>query len=256
VRPFVLLRDAFVVAAIVVVACAAKGLISWWWLIAVAAVYLHILVLGALFIRWNFFIPSYHRGEVNSKQLALTFDDGPTTYTEQILDVLKIEEVPAAFFSIGNRAEATPHVVQRWHDEGHVIGNHSYAHSFHFDWQSREKMAAEIRRTNDVIRTIIGKSPLFFRPPYGVTNPNLSQAVSLTAMHSIGWSLRSYDTTAKDADKLLQKLLRKVKGGDIILLHDSVAHTESILTAFIHACRQKGFTFVRLDKMLGLEAYA
>jgi peptidoglycan/xylan/chitin deacetylase (PgdA/CDA1 family) len=256
VRTFVLLRDVFVVASIVLVACAAKGLISWWWFVAVAAMYLLILVLGALFIRWNFFIPSRHRGALDSKQLALTFDDGPASHTAQILDILKIEEVPAAFFSIGNRAESSPHIVERWHNEGHLVGNHSYAHSFHFDWQSREKMVAEIRRTNDVIRTIIGKSPLFFRPPYGVTNPNLSQAVNLTGMHSIGWSLRSYDTSAKDADQLLRKLLQKVKGGDVILLHDSVPHTASILTAFIHACRQKGFTFVRLDKMLGLEAYA
>jgi peptidoglycan/xylan/chitin deacetylase (PgdA/CDA1 family) len=256
VRPFVLFRDAFVIAAIILIACSAKGLISWWWCLALAVAYLHILVLGALFIRWNFFIPSRHHGSLDSKHLALTFDDGPAVHTEQILNILKTEEVPAAFFSIGNRAEAMPDIVQRWQNEGHLIGNHSYAHSFHFDWQGREKMAAEIRRTNDVIRSIIGKSPLFFRPPYGVTNPNLSQAISLTGMHSIGWSLRSYDTAAKDADQLLQKLLRKVKGGDVILLHDSVPHTASILTAFIHACRQKGFTFVRLDKMLGLEAYA
>ena len=75
-------------------------------------------------------------------------------------------------------------------------------------------------------------------------------------MHTIGWSLRSFDTKAKDADKLLQKLLSDVKGGDVILLHDSVLLTARILTAFIQACRQKGFTFVRLDQMLGLEAYA
>ena len=75
-------------------------------------------------------------------------------------------------------------------------------------------------------------------------------------MHTIGWSLRSLDTAARNPDKLMHKLLSQVKGGDIILLHDSVAHTASILTAFIHACREKGFTFVRLDKMLGLEAYA
>jgi peptidoglycan/xylan/chitin deacetylase (PgdA/CDA1 family) len=107
-----------------------------------------------------------------------------------------------------------------------------------------------------VVKSIIGKTPMLFRPPYGVTNPELTHAVNLTSMHTIGWSLRSLDTSAKNADKLLKKLLSQVKDGDIILLHDSVTHTASILTAFINACRQKGFIFVRLDKMLGIEAYA
>lgn len=255
-RPFVIFRDAFVLIAIALIICAAKGWIAWWWIPALAVLYILLLVLGAIFIRWNFFIPAKHHGDRNSMQLALSFDDGPATHTEAILDILKAESVPAAFFSIGKRAEAAPDVVRRWHEEGHVVGNHSYAHSFHFDWQNRTKMVAEIRHTNEILKGIIGKTPLLFRPPYGVTNPELSHAVNLTNMHTIGWSLRSFDTSAKDADKLLQKLLKKVKGGDVILLHDSVTHTASILTAFIKACRQKGFIFVRLDKMLGLEAYA
>jgi peptidoglycan/xylan/chitin deacetylase (PgdA/CDA1 family) len=255
-RPFVLVRDVFLIALIVLVICVAKGWLAWWWSLILVGAYLHVLFLGAVFIQWNFFIPARHHGDRNSKLVALTFDDGPTTYTEAILDILKAEGVQAAFFSIGKRAEASPEIVKRWQEEDHLIANHSYAHSFHFDWQNRDKMSAEIRRTNEVLKSIIGKTPLFFRPPYGVTNPELSHAVNLTSMHTIGWSLRSFDTSAKDADKLLQKLLKQVRAGDIILLHDSVTHTASILTAFIKACRQKGFTFVRLDKMLGLEAYA
>jgi peptidoglycan/xylan/chitin deacetylase (PgdA/CDA1 family) len=255
-RPFVLVRDVFLIAFIIALVCLAQGWLSWWWSLILGALYLLALVLGAIFIRWNFFIPARHHGDRHSKLLALSFDDGPAAHTADILDVLQSEGVPAAFFTIGQRAAASPEIVKRWHDEAHLIGNHSYAHSFHFDWQSREKMVAEIRRTNETVKDITGKTPLLFRPPYGVTNPELSHAVNLTGMHTIGWSLRSFDTSAKDPDKLLQKLLKKVKGGDIILLHDSVAHTASILTALINACRQKGFTFVRLDKMLGIEAYA
>jgi peptidoglycan/xylan/chitin deacetylase (PgdA/CDA1 family) len=214
------------------------------------------LALGASLIGLNFFIPARHYGDRKARQIALSFDDGPTTYTEAILDVLKEEEVPAAFFSIGHRAEQAPDVVRRWHQEGHLIGNHSYTHSVHFAWKRRKQMMVEIKRTNELIQKIIGVTPLLFRPPFGVTNPELSHAVNLTGMHTVGWSLRSLDTASKSADQLLQKLLRKVKPGDVILLHDSVANTASILTAFIKACRQKGFTFVRLDKMLGLEAYA
>lgn len=255
-RPFVLVRDLFLIILVALVVFAAIGRLSWIWIAVLTFLYFSLLVLGASIIRLNFFIPAFHHGSRSVKQVALSFDDGPTTYTEAILDVLKEEGVPAAFFCIGQRAEQAPDVVRRWHEEGHLVGNHSYTHSVHFGWKRRRQMVCEINRTNEVIRRIIGVLPKTFRPPFGVTNPELSQAVNLTGMHTIGWSLRSLDTASRDADKLLQKLLNQVKDGDVILLHDSVVHTASILTAFIRACRQKGFTFVRLDKMLGLEAYA
>ena len=230
--------------------------LSWWWMAVIAAIFLITLLLGAFFIRWNFFIASLNHGDRHGRQIALSFDDGPAAHTGEILDVLRREDIAAAFFSIGKHAAADPELVRRWHQDGHIIGNHSYDHSYHFDWKDRNAMAAEIRLTNKTIHEIIGKSPRLFRPPYGVTNPALSQAVSLTGMTSIGWSLRSFDTRAKDADKLLHRVVSRVKGGDIILLHDSTALTADILTALIHACREKGFTFVRLDKLLHIDAYS
>lgn len=255
-RPFVIARDVFVICMIALLVLAAKSSVSWWWIAPVCVIYLSLLALGAFNIGWNFFIPARHHGDRASKQIALSFDDGPAKHTEDILDILKTEGVPAAFFSIGSRASDSPDIVKRWHAEGHLIGNHSFEHSVHFDWQSRRKMVAEIECTNEAIKQITGRSPRFFRPPFGVTNPELSHAVTLTSMHTIGWSLRSLDTTVKDAEKLLQKLLKQVRGGDVILLHDSVGHTAAILTAFIQACRERGLTFVRLDELLGLEAYA
>lgn len=255
-RPFVLVRDAAVIAAIVLLIGIARDWHEWWWMLVLVAVYLSILTVGATLIRLNFFIPAKHHGPRHSKEIALSFDDGPSAHSSAILDVLKEEGVPAAFFSIGKHAKANPEVVKRWHEEGHVIGNHSYAHTFFFDLQNRTHMVAEISKTNDLLEGITGRRPRLFRPPYGVTNPELSHAVNLTKMDTIGWSLRSFDTSAKSGPKLLRKLLRKVRGGDVILLHDSAAHTASILTAFIHGCRQNGYTFVRLDKLLGVEAYA
>lgn len=233
-----------------------KDYLSWWWIAALCALYLLILVSGAIFIQWNFFVPSLHHGPRNTKQLALSFDDGPSAITTEILDILRNEDVQAAFFTIGRHAATSHELVQRWHDEGHIIGNHSYHHSIHFDWKGREEMVREIRQTNETIFKIIGRTPKLFRPPYGVTNPELSHAVNLTGMRSIGWSLRSFDTSAKNADKLLKRITAKVQGGDIILLHDSIALTAGILTALIQSCREKGFTFVRLDKMLHIDAYA
>ena len=226
----------------------------WWWLLILVLVYVHLLVLGAVFIGWNFYLKSHHKGK--GKQIALTFDDGPSTETAAILDILKEYNVPAAFFTIGKRAEAYPQLVKRWQEEGHIIGNHSYAHGFNFDWQSAKNMQVEIEQTNNIIEQITGQKPLLFRPPYGVTNPNLAKAVKRTGMHSIGWSIRSFDTAAKDPQKLLDRIISKMQGGDIVLLHDSMAITRDILTELIIKARKKGFTFARVDKLLEIDGYA
>lgn len=229
--------------------------LSAWWFVLTFITYSGLLVLGAIFIRWNFYFKSFDKGK-NENWIALSFDDGPAKETAAILDILKEQNVQAAFFSIGKNAEANTELVKRWHEEGHIIGNHSYNHGFNFDWQSASKMADEIYRTNLTIKKITGKSPTFFRPPYGVTNPNLAKAVLKTEMYSIAWSVRSFDTSANDNKKLLQKILSQLKGGDIILLHDSMTITREILTELIVSARKNGFTFVRLDKMLDINAYA
>jgi peptidoglycan/xylan/chitin deacetylase (PgdA/CDA1 family) len=229
--------------------------LSAWWLLVPAVVYVHLLVFGAIYIQWNFYLFSYCKGK-DKKQVALTFDDGPGTATAAILDILKAQNVPAAFFSIGKNAVANPALVKRWDDEGHLTGNHSYNHGFNFDWQTAGKMTQELTDTNEAIRAITGKTPRLFRPPYGVTNPNVAKAVKRSGMQSIGWNVRSFDTKAKNAQQLKQRILSRLQGGDIVLLHDSMDITREILTELITEARQKGFTFVRVDKLLAIPAYA
>lgn len=230
----------------------AGGQLEWVGMALLA--YVSLLVLGTIFIRWNFYIRSFNKSD-NKKLVALTFDDGPADQTTAILDVLKKEGVEAAFFSIGKNAAAHPELVKRWDAEGHVVGNHSYEHGFNFDWKLSKNIVKELEQTNETIQSLIGKKPKLFRPPYGVTNPNLAKAVTRTNMHSIGWSIRSFDTTAKDPKELLERILLKVEGGDIILLHDSVPLTTEILTSLIKKIREKGYTFSRVDKMLNIDAY-
>lgn len=254
-RPFHYCSIVYLLLAATLIFGAAQYQWPLWWILVPTVIYIHALILGAIFINWNFYLTSLHRGK-NKPWLALSFDDGPAGETSAILDVLRKMEVPAAFFSIGKNAAAYPGIVKRWYDEGHLVGNHSFNHGFNFDWQSVRAMKQEIEATNQLISDIIGKKPLFFRPPYGVTNPNLAKAVKLAGMYSIGWSVRSFDTTAKDPQQLLNRILSKIKSGDIILLHDSMPVTHEILTELIVQARQKGFTFVRLDQMLGIDAYA
>jgi peptidoglycan-N-acetylglucosamine deacetylase len=228
---------------------------SLWWILVVFVIYINLLVLGTIFIRWNYYVRSYNSSR-KKNEVALTFDDGPGKETALILDILSKLNVPAAFFTIGKNAAANPEILLRWKNEGHLIGNHSYYHGFNFDWKSSSKMARELQDTNSVVEQITGLRPRLFRPPYGVTNPNLARAIGKTGMQSIGWNIRSFDTAAKDKKDLLDRILFQLQGGDIILLHDTMAITREILTELIVRVQQKGFTFARVDKMLDLEAYA
>jgi len=256
VRPFVFVRAVYILTLLSLLFFSRNGGISWIWPIALTVSYVGVLSIGATVIAWRFFIPSTTAGPKGSGLIALSFDDGPAAYTADILDILKLEDVPAAFFAIGHRVAAAPDTVKRWDAEGHLIGNHSYSHSFNFDWKSAAAMERELRDTNAAIHSATGRVPQLFRPPYGVTNPALARAVRRSGMVSVGWSLRSLDTRARDPRDLTQRIMSRVKGGDVILLHDSMQITATVLTAVIQACRQKGFTFVRLDELLRLEPYA
>jgi len=234
----------------------ARNALSWWWLGIPVLIYSSILFLGAVMIRWNFYVPSLHHGDRSRPMIAISFDDGPASETAAILDILHAEQVPAAFFCIGNKVKAAPELVNRIVSEGHLIGNHSYFHGRNFDWKNRQEMLQEIQATNEAVFSICGKKMQCFRPPYGVTNPELSQAITLSNMQSIGWSLRSFDTRAKTDNGLNKRIQSQLQNGDIILLHDSMAISAGILTGLIRDCRKKGFTFARLDSLLGINAYA
>lgn len=182
----------------------------------------------------------------SKNQIALTFDDGPAEHTHTVLDILKTENVKATFFLIGKNIQGNETLVRRMMEEGHAIGSHSQNHGFHFDWQSSSKMIAEIEESNNAIAAITGEPVKLFRPPYGVTNPNLAKALRITGLKSIGWSVRSMDTVAKDKDALLQKVIKKVKPRDIILLHDRCEITTLILPDLIKALKDKGYNFTTI----------
>lgn len=232
-----------------------KGALNIWWLILIVLLYVSALVVGAIKIQWNFYLFSYNNSPRNTGQIALTFDDGPNKETKGILDILKKESVEAAFFCIGKHVSKNPELVRRMSVEGHLVGNHSNAHSTFYDLKSAGSIKKDIELCNDAVYGIINHRPLLFRPPYGVTNPNIRNAVRRSGMLSVGWSVRSFDTVAKDKHKLLGRILDNMKSGDIILLHDSMAITREILTELIHSAQKKGYTFVRVDKLLNVEAY-
>lgn len=233
---------------------------SAWWLLVCVLAFITVLVLGSIYIQWNFYFRSVNKipllnvkfdrekfSVINrGKEVALTFDDGPAEHTEAILDILEKEKVQATFFVIGKNIAGRETLLKRMQAEGHTIGNHSYNHGFNFDWQSAAKMLEEIEQTNQAIEAITGTPVTLFRPPYGVTNPNLRKALRNSNLKSIGWNLRSMDTVAKDEKQLLNKILTRVKAGDIILLHDRCSITAAILPELIITLKKRSFTFATL----------
>ncbi len=228
-----------------------------WAYIIVLLAYTAIQAYGSIVLSAEFFVDVLSSGKHNSKDVALTFDDGPVPgKTESILDILERYEVRASFFCIGNRVKAHPQIVRRIHEQGHLVANHSYFHGKLFDLQTPGAIASELEDTNAVIFETLGLKPQFFRPPYGVTNPMVAAAIRDGGFKTIGWSLRSFDTVAKDAEKLLTKVKSRVKGGDIVLFHDFSDATISILPDFIEHIQKSGLRIVRVDELLNEKAYA
>ncbi|HEX8022626.1 polysaccharide deacetylase family protein [Mucilaginibacter sp.] len=231
--------------------------VSWWSYLILAFIYSLILFYGCYYIGSNFFMRVMCAAKTSKKVIAITFDDGPDTVaTPQILDILKQHNVPVAFFCIGNRIAGNATILKQIHEQGHVIGNHSFSHHFWFDLFSPSKMLDDLLRANQVVRQTINLSPLLFRPPYGVINPNLKKAIVKSRMIPIGWSVRSMDTVINDEKKLLNKITRRLNPGAIFLFHDTGPATISVLPLFIEQAKAQGYEIVRLDKMLNLQAYA
>jgi peptidoglycan/xylan/chitin deacetylase (PgdA/CDA1 family) len=227
----------------------------WVYLITLM-VYVSILAYGSYYIGAGFYIKSICAVKTAAKQIAISFDDGPANeYTAEILKVLKEQRVQAAFFCIGNRIRGNGSLLKQIHEEGHVIGNHSYSHDMWFDLFSSGKMSADLRMMDLTVEDSIGLRPRFFRPPYGVTNPNLKKAIIRGRYISVGWSIRSMDTVIKDEQRLLQRVMRSVKPGAIVLFHDTSRTTLGILPVFIKQLAASGYEIVRLDKMLKLDPY-
>lgn len=217
--------------------------------------YLVVQVYGTTVMSAQFFMPAKCKAD-SANNIALTFDDGPVPgKTEKILEILESRNAPAAFFCIGNRVSDNPALTKRVFDAGHLIGNHSYWHRATFDLQTSDSIGKELRDTDEAIQQAIGVKPNFFRPPYGVTNPMVANAVRKGGYTTIGWSVRSFDTVIRDGEVLKKRITRSLKGGDVILLHDYSNTTLEILPALLDHIASIGLKIVRVDELLNQKAY-
>ncbi len=234
------------------------GDIPVWLYILFVFIWVLITAIGSFQIKWNYHLQSLnHNYNISGNHVAITFDDGPNLeFTPKVLSILKDYNAKATFFLIGKNAEKNPDLVQRILNEGHAIGNHSYSHSKIFGFFSSKKVASELKQTNSILKKITGKEVKLFRPPFGVTNPNIKNALRRTGHQSIGWSKRSYDTTNISAEKIFKRITANLKKGDIILLHDSSAKTVAVLEQLLLFLQSHKLQSVPVDRLLEIEAYA
>ena len=247
----------FIIIALVMITLATRYHVPVYAYILMALIYSLVLFYGSYYVGSNFFMKVLCHANTSTKQIAISFDDGPASaHTAAILDVLQAEQVPAAFFCIGKNIAGNEALLQRIVAEGHIIGNHSYSHHFWFDLFSTQKMREDVEYMSNTVKATMGLKPLLFRPPYGVTTPNMRRVMEQTGFTAIGWNIRSMDTVIKEEDKLLDKINCGVQPGAIVLLHDTSATTLAILPRFIKQVRDQGYSFVRIDKLLNVAPYA
>ncbi len=207
-----------------------------------------VVVWGSFDIRLNYFVNSITHKRTKIKKVALTFDDGPTELTPKFLDLLKENDVKATFFCIGKQIEKYPETFQRMVAEGHTIGNHTYSHSNNTGFLSTSKMIQEIEKCDEVMLNIGNIKTNLYRPPFGVTNPNIARAIKRTGKKSIGWNVRSLDTITEDEKKIYQKVTKGLKKGSFILLHDTSKKTFNVLADLLVFLKDKNYSTFTIDK--------
>lgn len=183
---------------------------------------------------------------MEKKLVALTFDDGPTVgITNQVLDVLKEEEIVASFFLIGELVtEETRYLVKRAHDMGCTIENHSKTHQF-MTKQSESEIVEEITYTTKLIQEITGEAPEFFRPPFIDYDQKMYDNIDLTFI--CGYGCEDWVPTVS-AKERVERLLHDAKPGYIILLHDMKDNEQTVeaIKTLIPELKKQGYEFVTI----------
>lgn len=227
-----------------------------WWIFDFLTVYAFI----PGFISRVFGFRVFRRG-VAKRELALTFDDGPDPrYTPMLLDLLKRYDAKATFFVVGSHAEQNPELIRRMHEEGHAIGIHNYVHRS--NWvMSPWTVKRHVQRTSQIIESITGKKPQFYRPPWGIVN--VFDFAQLRSLNIVLWTKMFSDWKKKvGADNLYRKMRENLFPGQVFLLHDrgdtlgadeeAPAHTIAAVERILEDGRELEFKFVTVDELMAL----
>ena len=160
--------------------------------------------------------------------------------------VLPAGGIHATFFLMGSNIEGKEDIVKRMSEEGHLIGNHSYEH-IQLTKAGAEAVCEAVEHTQEQIEAITGKRPEYIRPPYGDWNEELEEEIG---MSPVLWSVDSLDWKLKDKGKIVRRVLKDVKDGDIILMHDIFPSSVEAALELIDILQKEGYVFVTADELL------
>ena len=194
------------------------------------------------------------RALTSRKVVALTFDDGPSSYTAAVLAVLHRRRVPATFFVLGGLAAGRGAMLRRMLREGHAIGNHTWAHAF--VGRGGPATARDLVRTSRAIRSgTRGYAPCLARAPGGAAGPGLFSTARGLGLLTIGWDVDPRDWARQDAGAIRERVLAGTRPGSIVVLHDgggSRAQTVAALPGIIAGLRARGYRFATVPGLLHL----
>jgi peptidoglycan/xylan/chitin deacetylase (PgdA/CDA1 family) len=234
------------------------GPVRWLVLGLLVTAYLVIFIIGVSVLKLNFFVSATCRGDSTAKRVALTFDDGPDPAAiPSLLEVLRRHRIKAAFFPIGAKTRDYPEMIRQIDQEGHILGNHSFRHVWWTNFLISGALDREIGMAQEAIDAAIGKVPAYFRPPMGLTNPHLRRALKKHGLLVVGWDVRPFDTTAS-GEKVIRRVLRKIRNGSIIALHDtgrSPADLARLTDELVTKIKEREYTFGELEELTGVRAY-
>ena len=185
--------------------------------------------------------------------VALTFDDGPSEYTVQLLDALSNRAVALTFFTTGTEVNAYPHIANRIVQEGHEIACHAYSHSYLTELTADE-IRAELANSRDAIYTATGVFPALHRPPYSSYDSLVRSIAEEFGMPLILWNVDTIDWRDRDVELILSRIINfrgysMVQSGDIILMHDTLPTTVDAALIIIDKLQEQGFQFVTVSQL-------
>lgn len=185
-------------------------------------------------------------------RIAITFDDGPTPgVTDVVLKELEKHNLRATFFMIGKKAELYPSLAKSVVDAGHEVANHSYTHP-NLLRMSPAKVEYELEKAQEAISNATGKTPLWFRPPYGAFNKKAQGHIPLSkGLGIVYWSVDPRDWSRPGASTIASRVISQTTPGSIILLHDLHSQTAEAVPSIFSELQEKTFAFANLTRFLG-----
>lgn len=189
------------------------------------------------------------------KTIAISFDAAwGDEFTQEILDILKKEDIKTTFFLVGMWVDKYPEQVQAIADAGHEIGNHSSSHP-DMTKLDKNKMKEELSTTNEKISKYKELDTFLFRPPFGAYNNELIKTVEELGGYTIQWDVDSLDWKNEGAEQIVNRVVSNVKPGSIVLFHNNAEYTTQALPTIIKELKEQGYTIVPISELIYKENY-